>query len=251
MGYTVNQLAQLAGVTPRTLHHYDAIGLLPPTTVGENGYRYYDETAALRLQQILFYRELDLSLGEIRTVLDAPEFDVRQALLAHKRALRGRARRINTLLETIDRTLDQLEGENEMDAETLFGGFDNEQDKAWAQEAVEQYGYDNALVQQSARRWRALTAADKARLKTEGEAVYEAFVPLAGSDPAAPDVQAAVAAWHAHLAGFYDPGPEVLAGLGRMYVDDPRFQATFADMHPDLPELLRDAILIYVTGLNG
>lgn len=250
MRYTVKQLAQMAGVTPRTLHHYDEIGLLPPTTVGDNGYRYYDETAALRLQQILFYRELDMSLGEIRTVLDAPEFDIRKALLAHKRALGGQAQRINTLLDTIDRTLDQLEGEDEMDAETLFGGFESEQEKTWAQEAVERYGYNNELVQESARRWRKMTAADKARLKAEGEGIYRAFVPLIGGDPAGPEAQAAVAAWHAHLANFYDPGAEVLAGLAGMYVDDPRFRSTFADMHPELPEFLRDAILIYVDGLN-
>ncbi len=248
--YTVKQLAQMAGITPRTLHHYDEIGLLPPTAVGDNGYRYYDETAALRLQQILFYRELDLPLGEIRALLDAPEFDVRAALLAHKRALRGRMRRMNALLETIDRTIAQLEGEEQMDVDELFGGFESEQERAWAEEAVEQYGYDNKLVQESARRWRGMTAADKTRLKEEGDAAYRAFVGLIGEDPAAAEVQAAVADWHAHVATFYDPGPDVLAGLGRMYVDDSRFRATFTAMHPELPEFLRDAILIYVDDLG-
>ncbi len=251
MTYTVKQLAQLAGITPRTLHHYDDIGLLPPTTIGDNGYRYYDETAALRLQQILFYRELGLSLDEIRALLDAPEFDVRVALLAHKRALGGRVKRLHALMETIDTTLNQLEGDQPMDAETLFGGFDNEQEREWTEDAVAQYGYDNTLVQESARRWRTMTAADKARLKEEGDAVYQAFVPLVGGDPAGPEAQATVAAWHAHLAHFYDPGAEVLAGLGQMYVDDPRFRATFTALHPALPEFLRDAILVYVANLDA
>ena len=73
--YTVKQLCDLAGVTPRTLHYYDQIDLLQPSDVGENGYRYYDDAALLRLQQILFYRELDLGLLQIKDVLDAPDFD--------------------------------------------------------------------------------------------------------------------------------------------------------------------------------
>jgi DNA-binding transcriptional MerR regulator len=80
MAYTVRQLADLAGISPRTLHYYDEIGLLEPSSHGGNGYRFYAEDAVLRLQQILFYRKLDLSLGEIRTILDRPDFDALQAL---------------------------------------------------------------------------------------------------------------------------------------------------------------------------
>src|SRR5690606_22198431 len=87
MNYTVRQLAQLAGVSVRTLHYYDEIGLLRPSRVGENGYRYYDEPEVLRLQQILLYKELELSLEEIGSLLDQPDFDVLRALEDHKRAL--------------------------------------------------------------------------------------------------------------------------------------------------------------------
>jgi DNA-binding transcriptional MerR regulator len=100
MPHTVKQLADLAGVSPRKLHYYDEIGLLKPSSVGENGYRYYDEEAALRMQQIRYHRELDVSLGEIRTILDAPGFDVRLALRSHRRALQARAERLNGLLQT-------------------------------------------------------------------------------------------------------------------------------------------------------
>ncbi|MEZ4518650.1 MAG: MerR family transcriptional regulator [Chloroflexota bacterium] len=168
MKRTVKQLARLAGITPRALHYYDEIDLLPPSAVGENGYRYYDDSATLRLQQIMFYRELGLSLTDIKGVLDDPGFEIRQALLAHREALQEQAQRISTLIKTIDKTLVQLEGEQEMDAEELFGGFDNAQERQWSQEAINQYGAHDSYVQESARRWRSYTAADKAGSRKKG-----------------------------------------------------------------------------------
>ncbi len=95
--FTVNQLAKMAGVTPRTLHHYDDIGLLKPSRVGDNGYRYYGEEALLRLQQILFYRELDLPLEDIRKIMGRRDFDVLGALQSHKEALGRQVKRLNRL----------------------------------------------------------------------------------------------------------------------------------------------------------
>ncbi|HEX7975780.1 MAG TPA: MerR family transcriptional regulator [Anaerolineales bacterium] len=98
MGYTVKQLSGLAGVSARTLHYYDEIGLLHPEQVGQNGYRYYGEGSLLRLQQILFYKELDLSLQEIREILDQPDFDLVRALESHRTALQRRQRRLDRLI---------------------------------------------------------------------------------------------------------------------------------------------------------
>src|SRR5512142_2707876 len=97
--FTVKQLSKLAGVTPRTLHHYDAIGLLKPSRVGSNGYRYYEEESLLRLQQILFYRELDMPLDEIKKIMGRRDFDVAAALQSHRKALSGEVKRINRLIE--------------------------------------------------------------------------------------------------------------------------------------------------------
>ena len=88
--YTVKQLSKLAGVTPRTLHHYDQIGLLKPSRVGENGYRYYGEESLLRLQQILLYRELDLPLEDIKKIMGRRDFDVLGALRSHRKLCRNR-----------------------------------------------------------------------------------------------------------------------------------------------------------------
>jgi DNA-binding transcriptional MerR regulator len=108
MEYTVKRLSKLAGVSVRTLHFYDEIGLLRPARVAANGYRYYGDAALLRLQQILFYKELGLSLDEIAEVLDQPEFDVARALEAHRRALQQRLSRLRRLMTTVDQTIAYL-----------------------------------------------------------------------------------------------------------------------------------------------
>src|SRR5690606_22672352 len=115
MGCTVKELALLAGVSARTLRYYDAIGLLPAArTARNNDERQYDDDAVVRLQQILFYRELDFRLNEIKAILDDPSFDALQALREQKSALRRRRDRTDTLLRTIDRTIDHLEGRTTM-----------------------------------------------------------------------------------------------------------------------------------------
>lgn len=249
MSYTVRQLARLAGVTPRTLHYYDAIGLLRPSAVGDNGYRTYDDAAALRLQQILFFRELDLSLNEIRDVLDGPEFQTVPALEKHRRALQARVARLNGLIHTIDRTVLHLKGQIEMSTKELFEGFDDETQARYEEEAAQMY--DPRMVQESSRRWKSYTAEDKARIQTEGGAVYQDLLPLLDRDPADAAVQTVIARWHEHLHAFYEPTPDILRGLGQAYAEDPRFAAFFTAMHPDLPGFFSRAIEHYVTGMAG
>lgn len=243
--YTVRQLADLAGVTPRTLHHYDAIGLLRPSSIGNNGYRIYDEAAALRLQQILFYRELGLELSAIREVLDAPEFETAAALERHRAALAARVNRLQHLIHTIDRTLLHLKGEIEMTTQDLFAGFDEETQARYEKEAAEMY--DSKVVAESSRRWKSYTAEDKARIQREGGQVYQDMIPLLGRDPADADVQAVVRRWHEHLRAFYEPTSDILRGLGQAYAEQPEFSSFFAALHPDLPAFLSRAIDAYVT----
>src|SRR5678815_5477992 len=100
--YTVKQLSDLADITVRTLHHYDEIDLLKPSKVGANGYRYYDDAALLRLQQILFYREIGLELMQIKDILDSPDFDLLSALRSHRAAIQEKTKRLNSLISTID-----------------------------------------------------------------------------------------------------------------------------------------------------
>jgi DNA-binding transcriptional MerR regulator/mannose-6-phosphate isomerase-like protein (cupin superfamily) len=123
VAYTVKQVAAISGVSVRTLHFYDETGLLKPAHQGTNGYRYYQEPQLLRLQQILFYRELGFELKQIKNVLDRPEFENVSALQAHREVLEENLSRTRALLETIDSTLKHLKGDVEMRSEEMFKGF--------------------------------------------------------------------------------------------------------------------------------
>ena len=133
--FTVKQLSKLAGVTPRTLHHYDEIGLLKPSRVGDNGYRYYGEESVLRLQQILFYRELDIPLEEIKKIMGRRDFDVLGALQTHKDALKKQVTRLNRLIDTVDNTINHLKGNTTMSDKAYFEGFSEEEQEKYAAEA--------------------------------------------------------------------------------------------------------------------
>lgn len=243
MGYTVKQLAEIAGVSVRTLHYYDEIGLLAPSAVRENGYRVYRDEAVLRLQQILFFRELDFSLNEIRDMLDRPGFDLGAALQLQREALQNRVQRLAGLIDTIDKTVRHLKGEIAMSAEELFAGFDEAKQAEYEQEIEAKYG--GKLLNESRRNWSRYTAADKERIKQEGGAVYRDLVRLIHADPASPEVQAVMARWHQNIRHFYEPSREVLRGLGQMYAEHPDFIVTFTRLHPDLPEFLRRATEVY------
>jgi len=246
MELTVKRLSKLAGVSVRTLHFYDQIGLLRPARLGANGYRYYDQAALLRLQQILFYKELGLSLDEITAVLDQPGFDVAAALAAHRRALQERVGRLGRLIETVDQTIAYLKGETEMDTKALFAGFSEEQQAGYEKEAEARWG---ASVPESSRKWKAYSAAQKAQIKAEGEAVYRDLLKQLDQPPASPAVQANVARWHQHLRHFFEPTPGMLRGLGALYNDDPQFNANFLKLDPKLAPFMRAAIEVYVERL--
>lgn len=137
--YTVGELARLAGVTVRTLHHYHDIGLLEPAHVGANGYRSYGEEQLLRLQQVLIHRELGIPLGEIAAILDAPGFDRLASLRQQRRRLEAEASRYRRLVRTIDRTIAKLEGDRAMKHAELYKGFSEKQTE-YEDWLVERYG---------------------------------------------------------------------------------------------------------------
>lgn len=242
--FTVKQLSKLAGVTPRTLHHYDEIGLLKPTRVGENGYRYYGEEALLRLQQILFYRELDIPLDDIRKIMGRRDFDVLGALYSHKEALNNQAARISRLIRTVNNTIDHLKGNNIMSEKGLFEGFSEEEQEKYALEAEQMY--DPETVRESNRKWKAYSAAKKEQVLAEGKAVYQDMIAVMPKGAASAEVQAIVERWRRHMDYFWTPNLEQLLALANGYNDDPRFKANFDTMHPKLAEFMQEAVQIYV-----
>ncbi len=244
--FTVKQLSKLAGVTPRTLHHYDDIGLLKPSRIGDNGYRYYEEEALLRLQQILFYRELDLPLDDIKKILGRQDFDVMGALHSHKDALQKQAARINRLIQTVDNTIIYLKGDTKMSEKGLFEGFSEEQQEKYALEAEQMY--DAETVRESNRKWKGYSAAKKEAILAEGKAVYQDMIAVMPRGAASPEAQAIVERWRKHMDYFWTPNLDQLHAIANGYVEDPRFKATFDKMHPQLAEFMRDAVGLYVKG---
>lgn len=247
--YTVKQLSTLAGVSARTLHYYDEIGLLKPSAVGQNGYRYYEEVDLFRLQQILFFREMDLGLLQIKEFLDSPDFDALSALQGHRQVLQEKIERLQNLIHTVDKTVMHLVGEAEMKKkDKLFKGFTEEKQKQYEQEAMQRYGEEN--VKQSLKRWNSYTDEEKEQIKNEGKNIYLGLVEAMPTGHTSAPTQALLAQWHEHLRHFYEPSIEVLGGLGQAYNDDPDFNAFFATIHPDLPEFLAKAIAVYVDQLE-
>jgi DNA-binding transcriptional MerR regulator len=241
--YTVRQLAQAAGVTSRTLHYYDEIGLLKPSRNPANGYRLYERPALFRLQQILFLRELGLSLEEIQAALDRPDFDLLRALEGHKQALQARQERLAALLHTVERTINHLKGNIEMDTQDLFAGFSEEQQKAYEEEAQRRWG--ESKVKESTRRWGSYSEEKKRQIMQEGRDLYLDLVAAMPSGPSSPQAQGGIARWHQHLRYFYEPTQEILLGLGDLYNDDPEFNAFFNRIHPELAGFMREAIRVY------
>lgn len=246
--YTVKQLSDLAGVSIRTLHYYDEIGLLKPSSVGDNGYRYYDEAALFRLQQILFFREMELGLLQIKEIMDSPGFNLMAALQSHREVLQDKIHRLQRLIQTVDSTILHLAGEVNISQQQLFNGFDEEKQRRYEQEAIQKYG--ERSVRESVQRWNSYTPQQKEQIKAEGGAIYSGLVKVMEKGAAHPDVQALIARWHQHIRYFYEPTPEVLRCLGRLYNESPDFQTTFRQFHPDLPALLEAAIAHYCNALS-
>ena len=252
MTYSVKQLAEIAGVSRRTLHYYDQIGLLKPSSHAVNGYRQYLQADLLRLQQIMFYKELGLALKDIRAILDQPGFDTIRALEAHRDELQQRQTRLRVLVDTVDKTIRHLQGEINMKDNQFFDGFDEEQVKEYARQAAEEYGGDNPHVVQSNRRWSSYSQTQKQAVVARGQEITRQMAEQMAGDPGAPEMQALVAALHRHINySFYTCSYETLRGLGQMYVDDPRFRATYEAVRPGLAEFVRDAVMIYTEGKIG
>lgn len=248
--YTVKQLSDLAHVSVRTLHYYDEIGLLAPSQVGANGYRYYDNDSLLRLQQILFYRELDFDLTQIGAILDDPNFDYVTALRSHRALLRDKQRRLDELISTVDSTIMHIVGEVEMSDKQLFEPFTEEEQKHYERLARLEYG--PTVVNESIKRWNSYSKAQQEAILKEGGEIYAEIAKLmnAGVDARDADMQALLVRWHNHIHYFYTPVLDGLRGLGELYATHPDFHKNISKIGEGLPEFLREGITFYVDELE-
>ena len=248
--YTVKQLAKLSGVSVRTLHHYDEIGLLAPATVGANGYRYYGREELLRLQQILFHRDLGLSLDEIGKLLDAPGFDRIAALKVHRMRLLADARRYRRLARTIDETLAALQGETDMNDKTMYRGFSPEKQAEYEAQLVERFGGDTqARIDDAKIRMQAASPADLDRLKAEVEEIESGMADALGQGLPASSapVQALIKRHHAWVGTMWGrtPSKAPFIGLGALYQDHADFRARYETRKPGLTDYLAEAMRLF------
>jgi DNA-binding transcriptional MerR regulator len=242
---TVKQLADLSGVSVRTLHHYDKIGLLKPGVRSESRYRYYGSKEALRLQQILLYREIGLELAAIREILDEPGFDVKAALEHHRHSLKRQQQRLKTLIRTVDQTILSLnEKTKKMDYKRLYEGFaDSGQAEAYKKEAEERWGKET--VKKSHERLLQLTKDEWQELQAFGDQLNHQLAALVQSLPGDPEVQQLITLHYAFIGKHFDVTPEIYAGLGKMYAEDERFRAYYDKYDPKLADFLNAAIQVF------
>lgn len=251
MSYTINKTAQLAGVTLRTLRYYDRIGLLVPSGRTEAGYRLYSDEDVEKLQQILFFRELDFPLAKIEQILGSPEYDRREALKMQVRYLEKRAERYWKLSELARETLRNLEGGIKMDRKEMFKAFDYDKiidhQKHYEDEAKERWGHSDAY-KISAQRAARYTREDWEKMNAESEEFlkemidcFQEGVPYSDSRMMAVCEKARnqINTW------FYPCSLEMYSNLGNMYIADERFSEYYDKFVPGLAAYYNEAIQYY------
>jgi MerR family transcriptional regulator, thiopeptide resistance regulator len=243
---TVKQLASISGVTVRTLHHYDEIGLLVPGGRSAAGYRRYSADDLARLQRILFYRELGFGLDEITKILDDPDADPLDHLRRQHGLLSERAERLIELIGTVEKTMEAHAMGIRLTPDEMFQVFGDDDPTEHAAEAEKRWGDTNAY-RESARRTSSYSKDDWLRIRSEADAITRAFAAaMQGGHPAdSAEALAAARAHRAHIAQtYYALTTEMHRELAEMYVADERFTRTYDDVAPGLAQYVRDAVVL-------
>lgn len=242
--WSTQEVVKASGVTSRALRHYQRLGLLDPVRTGAGGQRYYDEAGLLRLQRILIFRELGVGLAAIRDVLDERS-DGLDTLRRHVRQLERERERLGDVLESVHATIRTMENGGELVADTMFNGFDHTQYREEVEERWGRQAYADADAW-----WRSLTPEEKQAHHDEVAALVAAFADASqrGLDVRGDEVQALAQRqydWIRAGWGGTPPSAEAFTGLGQMYVDDPRFGATYSVDGRSFAAYVRDAMTAY------
>lgn len=249
MEYTIQKLGRLAGISTRTLRYYDEIGILKPARINSSGYRIYGPSEVDQLQQILFYRELDFSLEQIRRIITDPDYDSAAALIEHRERLLMRRKHLDTLIANVDKTIAMNEGSVIMTDQEKFEGFKQkiieENEARYGEEIRQKYG--EHAVNQSNAKLKKMTETEYGEVQRLEKEMFAALAEgMQTGDPSGIPAQKAAELHKQWLTYYWDQySKEAHAGLANMYVADERFKAYYDDAQPGTAEFLRDAILIY------
>ncbi|WP_078433921.1 MerR family transcriptional regulator [Metabacillus halosaccharovorans] len=254
MEYTIQKLAELAGISTRTLRYYDELGILKPARINSSGYRIYGQYEVNLIQQILFYRELGLQLNQIKDIVTDPAFDFAKALHEHRERLLDKRNQLDQLIANVEKTIAHSEGRMKMTDQEKFEGFKQkalkENEDKYGKEIREKYGEET--VKKSNEKFMNMSEVEYEKSvnieKEMRELLKNAMIT---GDPASELAQRA-AQLHKQWLLFHWPSysKEAHAGLAQMYVDDERFTAYYDQEQPGTAEFLRDAIQIF-TGVKN
>lgn len=242
MRLSVGEAARFSGVSVRTLHYYDQIGLLRPSEIAENGYRYYCDGDMALLQQILFFRELDFPLREIIRIVSLPGYDRREAMRRQRQLLLLKRERLDGLLRLLDA---ELKGDSGMQFDAFDDAALRQARTQYADEARQRWGGAPAWAE-SERKAKNRTPEEWGDIQREMEAIFRAFSILRDGDPGCAEAQQLVADWQAHVTQhYYRCDKDILAGLGQMYTADERFRQNLDRFGPGTADFISRAIALY------
>lgn len=246
MAYTVNKLAKLSGVSIRTLHFYDEIGLLKPAYYGENNYRYYEEEQFLVLQQILFFRELGFQLSDIQRIISSQDFDKIATLESHRNILKNNLIQMHKLIETVDKTIEHLRGKQTMKLEDIFHGFTPEKQKIYEDFLIDS-GVNAEVINKSKDKTKSWDEKYWRKIKQEGDAIHQELVVAINNklSPSSPEVQAIIKKHYLFTKNFWTPTKESYIGLGELYSSNEDFVKFYDATHPKLLKFMKEAMKIF------
>ncbi|MBM7587752.1 DNA-binding transcriptional MerR regulator [Bacillus pakistanensis] len=237
----VKEVADLVGISVRTLHHYDEIGLLVPEKITETGYRLYSDDNVEVLQQILFFKELGFPLKKIKEIISSPSFNREEALELHRKMLLEKRSRLDKMIATIDKTIKHSRGEIQMSNKEKFEGFDFSHNP-YEQEARERWG-DKAVDEANAKIGK--SKEEQEAMSDAMNAIYRKLATLRNDSPESEEAQAAIKEWFDFLNKMGNYSLDAFKGLGQMYVDDERFTKNIDQFGDGLAKFMCDAMAVY------
>lgn len=231
----IKELATISHVSVRTLHHYDNIGLLTPSTTSQAGYRIYSDENIEALQQILFYKELGFSLKSIKEIIQNPLFNRQEAMESHLKSLVEKKERMNSMIDTLEKSIAAMKGEKTMSNEDKFKGFEFNT-KHYEEEAIERWG--EKKVASTNKNW-SQSNQDKFN------AIYFKLAAIRHLKPDSNEAQEGIKEWYDYLNTVGDYSLESFNGLGLMYVEDERFKKNIDQFGEGLAQFMMKAMAVY------
>jgi len=247
MAYTVTKLAKISGISVRTLHWYDEVGLLKPAYYGANGYRYYEEEQLLTLQQILFFRELGFELKQIKEILGRSDFDQLVALSSHRQVLKKSLERTKKLIKTIDKTIEHLKGNKKMKENELYYGFTKEKQADYEKQIVESFGEQGkAYIKESKQNVKNWSKTDWDGSREEFDGICKELTNLLETDIEADskEVQSVIRRHYNWLKQYWTPTRESYTGHGQ-FIEQSELRKAYEQYHSELPQFMVKAIQVF------